>query len=349
MSWGGRGMRLDELYGRVKSRIDDVDTESIWNGFHKLRFALYTDSECFFDGRYVEKTDAFLANTAIMYEGEHIAIWKISEDMDIDVLASKMVHEMFHAFQNIMGEKRWANEAVALNRYRYDPNNISAKIRENRLIAEIIHDFDGEMVGRLLAMRAARRNAFPYEYDYEARIEQIEGAAEYVEMAALNQLSPEKAEVHMEDALKRIVDVGSFLPVRIGCYTVGALILRILKKYAGDRFENFSDVPFAEEMLKGAVPATDELIADRDIAEKVDGFVRESRAVIEDGMANWRQILDGKYTLMGVNVYNARSWNNCWLSQGFLAYGEGDKNTVLYGDFIIVVDEELNIVRAYQK
>lgn len=41
------------------------------------------------------KTDEFLANTAILYMSKYIATWNLG------ILAYKMVHEMFHAYQKI--------------------------------------------------------------------------------------------------------------------------------------------------------------------------------------------------------------------------------------------------------
>ena len=67
-------MDLKKLYYQVKSYIDIVDFSKLWRGFEPLKFALYSDNECFFDGAYIEKTDAFLANTSILYNGEWIAI-----------------------------------------------------------------------------------------------------------------------------------------------------------------------------------------------------------------------------------------------------------------------------------
>lgn len=60
------------------------------------------------------KTEEFLANTAICYQGRLIAIWCLSEEMDLDILASKIIHEMFHAYQMECGESRFPEEVEAL-------------------------------------------------------------------------------------------------------------------------------------------------------------------------------------------------------------------------------------------
>ena len=107
-------MDLEQKYMQVKEAISALDLGRIWPGFKPLKFALYDDRECFFDGHYIDKTDAFLANTSIEYEGEQIAIWMFQQDLDNAVLTSKLVHEMFHGYQSIMDWDCRPNELEAL-------------------------------------------------------------------------------------------------------------------------------------------------------------------------------------------------------------------------------------------
>ena len=113
-------MDLKKLYYEVKSYIDIVDFSKLWRGFESLKFALYSDNECFFDGAYIEKTDVFLANTSIVYNGEWIAIWNVQEEMNPIVLTSKIIHEMFHGFQMMHNDSRFSDELDALYNYKYD-------------------------------------------------------------------------------------------------------------------------------------------------------------------------------------------------------------------------------------
>ena len=100
-------MRLEALYHQVKQAISLLDFHRIWPGFAPLKFALYDQETCFFDGRYIPKTDEFCANTSISYQGEQIAIWMVAGEPDASVLASKLVHEMFHGFQTLQGWNCW--------------------------------------------------------------------------------------------------------------------------------------------------------------------------------------------------------------------------------------------------
>ena len=107
-------MDLESLFNEVNKRIKRLDFNKIWPLFTPLRFALYDNEKCFFDGKYIEKTNEFCANTSILYKGEYIAIWMVNEELDIDILTSKMVHEMFHGYQNIMKWNCFPNEFEAL-------------------------------------------------------------------------------------------------------------------------------------------------------------------------------------------------------------------------------------------
>ena len=82
---------LKILYNQIKENINKIDFSKLWNGFKPLKFALYNDEECFFNGEYIKKTDDFLANTAISYNGEIIAIWNVVEDSDTTILTSKII------------------------------------------------------------------------------------------------------------------------------------------------------------------------------------------------------------------------------------------------------------------
>lgn len=67
-------MDLEGLYLKVKALMEKVDFNLLWQGFKPIKFALYTDKECFFNGAYIPKSDEFLANTSINYKNFLITI-----------------------------------------------------------------------------------------------------------------------------------------------------------------------------------------------------------------------------------------------------------------------------------
>lgn len=172
-------MRLDELHSQVSQAVSALDFDRIWPGFAPLKFALYDDAACFLDGAYIEKTDAFCANTSIVYQGEQIAIWKAADALPIAVLTSKIVHEMFHGFQLRQKWDCWADEMEVLYRYTYSAGNLGLKLRENELLVSLLDRFDQTVCTELLRRRKLRSEKYPYEHAYESRIEEIEGTATY--------------------------------------------------------------------------------------------------------------------------------------------------------------------------
>ena len=130
-------MNLKQQYEAIEKRLKRLDLGEIWPGFGPLKFALYDHENCYFNGQYIEKPAEFCANTALSYQGESIAIWWLVQEIDPDLLCAKMVHEMFHAFQEIQGWDCYAREMDALFDYEYEPDNLAMKFHENRLLLEL--------------------------------------------------------------------------------------------------------------------------------------------------------------------------------------------------------------------
>ncbi|HIT07654.1 MAG TPA: hypothetical protein IAB55_01030 [Candidatus Merdivicinus faecavium] len=57
-------MDLASIYREIAKRVEKADFSALWKGFSPLKFAVYTDADCFFDGGYIPKTDAFCATPA---------------------------------------------------------------------------------------------------------------------------------------------------------------------------------------------------------------------------------------------------------------------------------------------
>ena len=193
-----------------------------------MKFALYTDNECFFNGAYIKKTNAFFANTSILYNGEWIAIWNVQEEMNPIVLTSKIIHEMFHGFQMMQNESRFCDDLDALYNYKYEEDNLNLKVKENKLLYSLSTQFDSKTFEEFLQIRKYRSNSFNYYYHYESCIEQIEGTANYVELCSLKQLSPELFEKRFSTMKERIINPSNLFPIRVICYDIGALLLYVM-------------------------------------------------------------------------------------------------------------------------
>ena len=341
-------MNLKTTYYKLKAIIDTLNFSSLWTGFRPLKFALYNDEECFFDGQFIPKTNAFMANTSIQYEGEYIAIWYLTQETDLDILASKIVHEMFHGYQMLHQESRFPNDLEALLTYEYSKENLSIKLTENHLIKQLLKDFDQGQYNKLLSLRHYRLLHFPFEYSYESAVEQIEGTATFVELNALLQIAPDKYQRKIKEMLANINQPSNFFPIRIISYSIGALILLLLKKHQLYSFEFFSNQTITISMLKGTPIYSDALPIFPKMASLVDTYFSESALIIEEALSRDCCVLSGNYKLLGLNVYDAKYYKGYIISTHFLMYQDGESSAVLKGDFVIGLSPEKTIQKVYK-
>lgn len=339
-------INLENLYYDIKTHIDKVDFSKLWRGFEPLKFALYTENECFFDGKYIEKTDEFLGNTSIYYNNEIIAIWNVMEQADSIVLASKMIHEMFHGFQRINNESRFPNEIEALYQYKYYDENLSLKLEENMLITELLENFESDKFKKLLEIRKYRYNNFNYEYHYEAGVEQIEGTAEFVELCALKQLSYEMYVEKLNLLKSRITTKSNLLPIRIVSYDIGALLLLILNENGIEYPSEFVNTPFSESLIEKASEYEGDI--ELTMGETITSYYERADLVISKAIEKNNVVIEGLFDLLGVNIYNAVYRNGYIITEYFAMYGDKNSPKVEYGDFVIETLEYMKLSKVYR-
>ncbi len=344
-------MNLEMQYIQVNEAISSLDFGSIWPGFKPLKFALYDDEKCFFDGHYVEKTDVFCANTSIVYEGEQIAIWMVQRELDNSVLTSKIVHEMFHGYQSIMGWNCWVNELEALFHYQYDAENLSLKLYENELLLALSERFDDSAVRKLLALRKYRSTKYPYEFSYESKVEEIEGTANYVEWQVLKQLDENRANALIEQMRAVMTRPEYLFPIRISSYFTGALMINALRCADAYCFET-ADRPTILSVIKDIEPS-DGLIPEKEallgnVTTAVETFRQETDSIIRSALEKGLVVLKGPLELTGVNIYNARCQGGFITSTYFVMYRDGKEDRMLHGNFVIKMRDEKTIDAVYR-
>ena len=339
-------MDLKRLYYEVKNYIDVVDFSKLWRGFEPLKFALYTENECFFDGAYVEKTDSFLGNTSILYNGEWIAIWLVQEEMNLIVLASKIIHEMFHGFQSMHNDSRFADELDALYNYKYEEDNLNLKLKENQLLYSLLTQFDKEMFGELLQIRKYRFDTFRYAYHYESSIEQIEGNANFVELQCLKQLSAGVFEKKLSAMRERIINSSNLLPIRVICYDTGALLLYVMTENNIAFDDSFSSVTFAEAIISDVEGKKH--VPEYSMKQLLDGYYANAKEIICKAIEKNVLVTDTPSNLFGVNVYDAVFYENYIISRYFVMFGSDNNQQIEYGDFVIETNAYKKIAKIYR-
>lgn len=330
-------MKLEQLYNEVKMLIEKVDFNVLWPGFKPLKFALYNEKDCYFNGEYIAKTNEFLANTAIEYNGEMIAIWNVMEDISPIILTSKIIHEMYHGFQRMNNESRFPDELEAIIKYRYDKINLGYKLKENRLIIELINNFNIDKFNNLLNIMKFRYTNYPYEFIYETMIEQIEGSARYIELNVLKQLSYNLYIKELDIIMKDIINPNKLFPIRIISYEIGALLFIILKENNIAFNDKFNDRLFIKELVLNASNINEDL--NYNIGNIIEEYNNDSSIIINNAIKNNNVILDYETNLVGFNVYNARYYNGYIISYYFVMYGDIANPNIDYGNFVVKYKE----------
>ena len=344
-------INLERLYDQLCGSINTLDLDAVWKGFRPLKFALYNDTECFFDGRYIEKTADFCANTVIEYNGDKIAIWYAETEMDIPKFTSCIVHEMFHAFQEKQGWDCWPNEMEALYKYNYNEENLKIKLHENKLLLELLEGFDADKYNELLTCRKYRSEKFPYEFSYECCGEEIEGSANYVEWQVLRQLDEKEADKLVSDMRKTMLRPEYFFPIRISGYYTGALLINAMVRAGGYNYGP-KDRPVIKQILEhmDSVSAVNVGTGaeQKAVSEALSSFMSESKRIVETAVKANEVVLEGPVKMGSVNIYDARCYNGYLTSRFFLMYLENGEKKVIRDNYVIKMRDEGLIDKVYK-
>ena len=343
-------MNLETLHREISKTISELDLNSVWPGFAPLPFALFDAEKCFFDGRYVEKTDAFCANTSILYEGRQIATWMAAEELETSVLASKLVHEMFHGYQTTRGWDCWPNEIEALYRSAYSAEHLSVRLRENALLVSLLERFDGGAFRELLSLRRLRSEQFPYEFAYECKTEEIEGTANYIEWQVLKQLDARKADELAQRMCAALTKPASMFPIRISCYSSGALLVAALLA-AGIHPFDATERPVLFRVLRDVAPA-DGAFPGKEasvgaVSQAIAAYDRDSAAIVRSALERNEVVLNGPVELFMLNIYDARRYQDYLTTTCFLMYRDGGEK-MIQGNYVVRMRDEKTISAVYR-
>lgn len=304
---------IQKLYMSLEKKLEQVDFDCLWPGFRQYAFALYTDTQICLRGRILPIRDCFRGNTAITFEGEQIAIWKLDETeaQDPALLAAGIVHEMFHAFQLEQGETRFPDDLAGQD-YPMDIQNLSIKLWENRMLAQALssdsQDGNLDLLSAFCALRERRRAMIGEAMAYELLLETAEGMAEYIGTRALRDLDGDAFRRRVVDMQNRLEAVSPLqLDIRgIGYYSGTALLLaadvagiNYLHELAGEKQPVYELI---RRQLPGretpAVPVNDTL------GELLRQRIAERRAVLNRFFSKAAGPVTGDFMICGYDPMN---------------------------------------------
>lgn len=225
-------MNLPSLHAKLYDRLSRIDFSALHPSFHAYPFALYTHETVCLGGRIFPNEGGFCGNTAIEYDGQFIAIWDIEADPvnDTDLLASQLVHEMFHCHQHFLSEHRYPSD-LSMLAVSESPVYYWLKQQEYTYLADTCEYEDRNAFQRFALARQTRQTLFPDAVKQELLAESIEGTAEFTGLEALRQLDVAKHRLRVQMFLSLLRQPKELLfDTRRLCYYSGAMLLLALRQ-----------------------------------------------------------------------------------------------------------------------
>lgn len=324
---------MQAFYQAVKRELEKVDFDALWPGFHAYPFALYDHAQAVLDGVSMIRPVEFWANTALRFQGQLVAIYQVpaEDERDAVSMASLLVHEMFHAFQMDCGETRFPDD-LSLAAATQTPEALAWKAEEYRALVQ-------DDLPRFRAVREIRRAMDPQAVQQELLTETVEGMAQYMELAALGQLSAEKRRAGLQSCAGALAEPERLLDARRCAYHSGTLLLTA----AAEQGLAFSHSVGREtrpvyDLIAGQIPAGDPP-ARPPLAPwqaLLQGQRERRQHQLQEFLHCPHRAVTGQYSVCGYDPMNLWREEDLLFSTSYLALrGEGQDPIELQGQALL--------------
>lgn len=227
-------MDCHTAYQRINNILNQINFNELYPNFKKYTFAIYNSKEICLDGKLMPYDEHFIGNTCIRFNDEFVAIWNLdyeTEEIDVEILAYCLVHEMFHCFQFEYNEIRFPNDLKLLN-YPSDVSNYNNKFYENQALVQAYCQHDKEALKQFYEIRNYRFSQYSDLILEEFKVESVEGMAETIGLRALEIINKNKFETKIQDYINILKnDVALIFNIRRISYYVAVLFNLTLEKF----------------------------------------------------------------------------------------------------------------------
>lgn len=246
---------MNKYLNQISQDLVNANLNNYWSGFESIAYALYDKSYVYlFNHPRMKKNqqnnyqilnwdEQFMGCTLILYNDYPTAIVNIELYENYESLYSILVHELFHGFQYVKGETRFANEVLGIT-YPISKENVELRnqeranlfsaVLENNILKKKLY------LNTFIALREKRAAKFNNNLLYENLIETIEGPAWYVELKAYSEKKPiayksvlKKYGQHLKDKYESTSDI------RKSCYSSGLFMCLLLDEFSPGWKESF--------------------------------------------------------------------------------------------------------------
>ncbi|MBO1000743.1 hypothetical protein IOC57_23755 [Bacillus sp. SD075] len=246
---------MNKYLNRISQDLVNANLDNYWSGFESVAYALYDKSYVYlFNHPRMKKNqqnnyqilnwdEQFNGCTLILYNDYPTAIVNVELYEDYKSLYSILVHELFHGFQYVKGETRFANEIMGITYplskesvelRNQERTNLFSAVLENNIIKKKLY------LNTFIALREKRAAKFNNYLLYENLIETFEGPALYVELKAYSEKTPiayksvlKKYGQHLMDKYESTSDI------RKSCYSSGLFMCLLLDEFSPGWKESF--------------------------------------------------------------------------------------------------------------
>lgn len=331
---------MNNYLNRISQDLINSNLNHYWSGFESVAYALYDKNYVYlFNHPRMKKSEQdnyqifnwderFIGCTLILYNDYPTAIVDMDVCVNYESLYSLLVHELFHGFQYVKGETRFADEILGIT-YPLSKENVELRnqerinlfsaVLENNILKKKLY------LNTFIALREKRASKFPNYLLYEKLIETIEGPAWYVELKAYAEKTPIAYESVLKKYGQNLKDkYESTSNIRKSCYSSGMFMCLLLDQFSPDWKESFWG---KEETLYDIIKQlSDDLVKINHIeisaeTEAVINFAIENRKNTFENFEQQKGIhvfIEGKIAAKSFDPMNIVSFENKFLHKNFV-------------------------------
>ncbi|TSB47736.1 hypothetical protein [Alkalicoccobacillus porphyridii] len=244
---------MEQYIDRVLQDLSEKNLQSYWQDFKMVAYAIYDKQTVYLfnhpsvlSGQLYLKLlwdSRFSGCTLILFENYPTTIVDVHLYDEYESIYSILVHELFHGFQYINGERRFPDELLGMT---YPMTEINVELRNQErmslLHAVLATDADSrdQWIREFIGLREKRRDELRDYLNYELRVEAIEGPAWYVELMAYHEKSSQSIESHKKSFISCLQDrMASSQNIRKSCYHSRLAICLLLDEVDVDWKQSF--------------------------------------------------------------------------------------------------------------
>lgn len=294
---------MNNFLTRILTDINNEKLGFYWPGFEAVAFAFFDRNNVYLFNHPSYKNNnlyqtlkwdnRFRGCTIILFEEYPTAIVDLDYYADYESQYSIAVHELFHGYQHIKGEKRFPNELLGIT-YPILEENVEIRNQERACLYQaVLADTTEEMkrfIIDFVTLREKREGILNEFLEYEKLVETVEGPAWYLESKAYAEKSLlSYAEVLEKHFTPLLIDrKRSSFDIRSSCMGSGLYICLILDVIAPDWKKNFLDsdkslYDILKQHVVESIDLTDDIITiSQETVDIVDYVIKNKQKPIDE-------------------------------------------------------------------